>query len=154
MIGGDGKAYVGLTAATGGGYANHDILDWVFTSADSLMTDVSSEITFAKFDCMRGKNLCTPEAALVEPRGAGVFHVILPAHLAWQASIPNPGGKPVVFRKLAGHVCWDAAASGCGPAKADLIGQRIESGRTRFAVSGADPRKSEGFAEFEAVVIE
>lgn len=29
-----GKAYVGFTAATGGGYENHDILSWTFQSAE------------------------------------------------------------------------------------------------------------------------
>ena len=32
IVGGDGSAWVGFTAATGGGYENHDVLSWKFSA--------------------------------------------------------------------------------------------------------------------------
>jgi hypothetical protein len=52
-----GGAWVGFTASTGGGYENHDILNWHFTGTDvaSSMSVVSSHITFLMSTCLRSQ---------------------------------------------------------------------------------------------------
>jgi hypothetical protein len=84
------RAWVGFTASTGGGYENHDILNWNFAGADvsSTMSMVSSQINFLMSASLPDRNLCTPERAVVEPTGAG-YHIVLPANLEWGASVPN-----------------------------------------------------------------
>jgi Legume lectin domain len=171
-----GAAYVGFTASTGNGYANHDILAWSFTPvAPSVTSDISvveSRITFQMTKCMEGRNLCTPPEAVVEERGPGQFHVILPAHLPWGASIPNPNGRSVSVSRPQGYVCWDPQArEGCsgpeGIAPADSGGLLVpgsnlgalvmkpEKGRTWFSVNGTPGRgfsANEGAFEFDVVL--
>lgn len=108
-----GGAWVGFTASTGGGYENHDILNWSFSGTDvsSNMSVVSSEITFLTSACLPDRNLCTPERATVERSGAG-YHIILPGNLEWGARIPDPSGRTVEIRNAHGIVCWDLAARG------------------------------------------
>lgn len=177
-----GFAYVGFTASTGSGYQNHDILDWRFTpgktplvSSDTLA--VQSDIQFLAADCQEGRNLCTPSQATVEEKGPGNYHVILPANLAWGASIPNPGAQPVAIANARGIVCWAGAAGsayecggpdGIAPAgmeqraraatldpdhnRGALIA-RTEKGRTWFSVNGPkgrDFKNNQGFFEFDA----
>jgi Legume lectin domain len=118
-----GGAWVGFTASTGGGYENHDILNWSFTGThvSSSMSVVSSNITFHTSACLADRNLCTPESAVVEHSGAG-YHVILPGNLEWGASIPDPAGRTVVVANAHGIVCWDRArgSDGCsGPSGND-----------------------------------
>ncbi len=165
-----GRAWVGFTASTGGGYENHDILNWSFTATDvsSSMSAVSSHITFLMSACLPDRNLCTPESAVVERTQAG-YHVILPGNLKWGASIPNPPGGTVVVAEAHGIVCWDAAArgsDGCsGPsghgtragsaflaadAPAGALIMRTREGRTWLSVNGrsdAGFTKNQGFYE-------
>ena len=167
-----GEAWVGFTASTGGGYENHDILNWSFTEADvsSSMSVVSSHITFLMSACLPDRNLCTPEKAVVEPGQAG-YHVILPGNLQWGASIPNPAGKTVAVTNAHGIVCWDLkvrGSSGCsGPsgnetpvdatflaadAPAGALIMRTHDGHVWFSVngrSGAEFRNNQGFYEFD-----
>jgi len=173
-----GRAWVGFTAATAGGYENHDILSWSFGRADvaSSLYAVTSDITFPRSACLPNRNLCTPEQAFIEasPAGGPGYHVVLPANLEWGASIPNASGRPVAVTNAKGIVCWDPKApgsQGCGgpsgnggaagagflaegsPAGALIM--RTRDGRTWFSVngrSGAAFQDNEGFYEFDVEI--
>lgn len=121
---GSETAWVGFTAATGGGSQNHDLLSWRFAAgprgeAVSSISMVSSTISFAQGSCLPNRTLCTPEQAVVQDNGAGQYHVYLPANLEWGASVPNAAAAPVRVRNTTGVVCWDPRlrdTSGCnGP---------------------------------------
>lgn len=149
-----GSAWVGFTASTGGGYENHDILNWSFTSAQvsSSMSVVSSEISFHLSACLPDRNLCTPERAALEPNGTG-YHVVLPGNVEWGASIPNPSGRPVEVTNARGIVCWDVEArgsDGCSGPSGLVVETR--GGRTWFSVNGrgsAGFQQNQGFYEFD-----
>ena len=153
VIGSEGEAWIGFTASTGAGYENHDILSWSFSRPESGV--VSSSLSFAKTACLPGRNLCTPESAVIDESGSGIFHIVLPGNLEWGASIPNPEGRLVVIANANGNVCHDVealGAAGCsGPAA--LI-QKTSDGRTWFSVSAEGGRgrigSNEGYFEFEA----
>ena len=168
----EGRAWVGFTAATAGGWQNHDILSWSFggTAVSSNMYMVTSNLLFPRSACLPNRNLCTPENAFIEQSGAG-YHVVLPANLEWGASIPNPSGRPVEVSNAKGIVCWDLktpGSQGCGgpsgngraagagflaeddPAGALIM--RTRNGHTWFSVngrSGATFKDNEGFYEFD-----
>jgi hypothetical protein len=167
-----GGAWVGFTASTGGGYENHDILNWSFTGShvSSSMSVVSSYISFLTSACLPDRNLCTPESAVVEHTEAGV-HVILPGNLEWGASIPNPPGRTVVVTNAHGIVCWDLrtrGSDGCsGPsgngtpagagfvatdAPAGALLMRTPEGHVWFSVngrSGVEFKNNQGLYEFD-----
>jgi Legume lectin domain len=168
-----GSAWVGFTASTGGGYENHDILNWSFSNPDvsSSLSAVSSQITFLRSACLPDHNLCTPERPVIENR-AGGYHVILPGNVEWGANIPNPSGQNVVVTNAHGIVCWDFKArgsDGCsGPfgngtsADADFVAadapagaliMKTGEGHTWFSVNGRRNgvgfKNNEGFYEFD-----
>jgi hypothetical protein len=167
-----GSAWVGFTASTGAGYENHDILNWSFASADvsSIMSVVSSQITFLMSACLPDRNLCTPERTTIE-HGAVGYHVVLPANLEWGASIPNPGECTAVVTNARGIACWDLkarGAEGCSgpsgngaPAGAGFLAAdaaagelivKTRDGHTWFSVnghSGIGFKGNEGFYEFD-----
>ncbi len=167
-----GCAWVGFTASTGGGYENHDILNWSFAAADvsSTMSMVSSEITFLMSSCLPGRTLCTPERAVVEAKGTG-YHLILPANLEWGASVPNLRGEKIAIGNARGIACWNlqarrgdgcsgpsgkAAPAGAGFLAADAAAGALvtknHEGRTWFSVNGhtgAGFKDNEGFYEFD-----
>ena len=167
-----GSAWVGFTASTGGGYENHDILNWSLASAavSSSMSMVSSEITFLMSACLPDRNLCTPEHPAIERTGAG-YHVVLPANLEWGADIPNPREATLMVNNARGIACWDLKArgpDGCsGPsgktqpagagflvpdAAAGALIMKTRQGHTWFSVngrSGAGFKSNEGFYEFD-----
>src|SRR5262249_22783399 len=66
----------------------------------------------------------------------GEYRVILPAHLEWVASIPNPGERGVTITGARGFVCWDRrrGSEGCGGPEALAI--RTTGRRTYFSVKG------------------
>jgi hypothetical protein len=170
-----GNAWVGFTASTGGGYENHDILNWSFAGASvsSSMSVVSSDITFAMSACLPDRNLCTPERVFVTPSGAG-YHIVLPANLEWGVSVPNPFERPVAVTNAHGIVCWDFKAlqsqGCCGPsgngvaagpaflnqdAPAGALIMRTRDKHTSFSVngrSGAAFKGNEGFYEFDTEI--
>jgi hypothetical protein len=170
IIDASGSAYIGFTAATGAGWENHDVLSWSFDP--NLRESVDSSVEFSAVDaaCLPGRNLCTPEKASVEATGPGRFHVILPAHLEWGATVPNPSGGTAVISNARGNVCWDLAAlgpMGCnGPAgnglragagfvtpneEAGALIQQTVNGQTSFSVNGRTRnvfRNATGAAEF------
>ena len=152
MTGADGLAYVGFTAATGSGWEHHDLLDWIFTEVESTLYQVTSDITFARFDCLGGRNLCTPPDAIVEARGAGEYFVIVPAHREWRASIPNPQGRPVSIREARGQACWDLPRGGCGGPSDEILVQKSSGGRTYFSLRDTRFEENEGYFEFIARV--
>ncbi|MGJ5816749.1 L-type lectin-domain containing protein [Paludibaculum fermentans] len=169
-----GRAFIGFTASTGEGWENHDILAWKFRPVEpqvsSDITVVSSDITFSPTSCLGGRNLCTPPEAVVEERGPGQYHVVLPAHVEWGASIPNPRNQQYNITGARGNACWDleSGADGCGgpggnpgsrndalispdqPAGALL--SKTGSGRIWFTVNGRKGRRfaaNQGFYEFD-----
>lgn len=169
-----GRAWVGFTASTGGGYENHDILNWSFTGADvsSTASVVSSHITFLMSDCLPDRKLCTPEKALVEHRDAG-YHVVLPGNLEWGASIPISKGQAFTVTNAHGIVCWDINAQGpggcSGPAgngtaagpgflatdsPAGALIMKTHDDQTRLSVNGrtGDFKNNEGFYEFDVEI--
>lgn len=170
-----GGAWVGFTASTGGGYENHDILNWSFnvTDVSTSMSVVSSDITFPMSACLPDRNLCTPEEALVEQTAEG-YHIVLPANLEWGGSIPNPSARAVEVANAKGIVCWDVKArgsEGCGgpsrdgaPAGSGFLAEeqpagalitKTREGRTWFSVNGrggAAFRSNEGFYEFDVLM--
>ncbi len=159
VTGPGGAAWTGFTASTGAGYEDHDILSWTFSrpDADASMSAVSSILSFPgllfpRAECLPGRNLCTPEHAVIEESASGAFHIVLPGNLEWGASIPNPEGRPVIVANASGRVCHDVeslGAAGClGPGA--LI-QRTAEGRTWFSVSGS-VSGNEGYFEFEAQI--
>jgi len=152
VTGPDGAAWAGFTASTGSGYENHDILNWSFSRPDFSSGMVSSILSFPRAECLPGRNLCTPEHAVIDESGSGAFHIVLPGNVEWGASIPNPEGRPVTIRNASGSVCHDVerlGAAGClGPTA--LIKRTME-GRTWFSVSGF-VNGNEGYFEFEAQI--
>lgn len=152
VTGPDGAAWAGFTASTGSGYENHDILNWSFSRPDFSSSMVSSIVSFPRAECLSGRNLCTPEHAVIDESGSGAFHIVLPGNVEWGASIPNPEGRPVTIGNASGSVCHNVealGAEGClGPAA--LI-QRTMEGRTWFSVTGA-ASNAEGYFEFEAQI--
>ena len=103
--------------------------------------------------------------------------MILPAQLEWGASIPNPGGRPVVIENARGMICQtlrtvdSASCSGPDGIRPDgmdrnVVGSllhpgtnvgalitRTETGRTWFSVNGRKGRgftRNQGFFEFDA----
>ena len=157
LAGSDGYAWVGFTASTGGGYENHDILSWSFIGeqVELRLFDVSSRISYHLTDCIEGRNLCTPAKASAEERSAGGWYVLLPAHLNWPASIPNPAGRPVRILDAHGTVCFGRSAdTGCASGASAVV-QKSEGGRTWFSVAapGGKPSESgQGFIELHVAL--
>lgn len=168
-----GSAWVGFTASTGWGWQNHDILSWSFssTAVDSSISAVDSDISFPLAACLPGRNLCTPEHAIVERNGSG-YHVVLPANLEWGATIANPAGRRLTITNAHGFVCWDVktrgtegcsgpsgngAAAGPGFLAPDTApGTLIEQTRDGHAIFSVNGRPgafsdNEGFYEFDLV---
>ncbi len=166
-----GAAWVGFTASTGGGYENHDILNWSFTATDvsSSISAVSSHITFLMSACLPNRKLCTPDSAVVEHTNTG-YHVILPGNLEWGVTIPEPAKGSLVVTDAHGIVCWDDKAQGSdgcsGPsgngtsagssfiaadAPAGALIMRTREGQTWLSVNGRAGsafKNNEGFYEF------
>ena len=166
-----GEAWVGFTASTGGGYENHDILNWSFGTGavSSNVSVVSSDISFPMSACLPDRNLCTPERAFIAPATAG-YHIVLPANLEWGASIPNSPERSVVVSNAHGIACWDSRVrgpAGCsgpsgtgaqaGPeflapdaAPGSLL-VRSRNSRVFFSVNGRSGgfEGNEGFYEFD-----
>jgi hypothetical protein len=123
---------------------------------------------------MPNRSQCTPERAVVRETSGGRYHVILPAHLEWGASIPTPSGKSAKVLKSIGTVCFDsqsgAAASCSGPeGRGKLAGEgflepdkpvgalisKTTGNRTYFSVNdrgGTSFEKHQGYFEFDVVV--
>jgi hypothetical protein len=134
----------------------------------STMFSVASSVSFADWPCLPDHSRCTPGQPLVEARGPGLYHVLLPAHLEWGVSIPNPSRIKAVIRATAGTVCLDRAPESCsgpqgrgdpaGPgfvAPAEPPGALVThtlNGRTWFSVNdrgGPGFQKHDGFFEFD-----
>jgi hypothetical protein len=165
-----GKAWVGLTASTGGSWENQDVFGWSYSAEDvsSNVATVDSDISFSLSACLPDRKLCTPEEASVAPAGAG-YHIVLPANREWGASVPNPSGRPVASTDAHGIVCWDVRErqrDGCsgpggngtaaGPAFLDpdspagALIAKTHDGRTWFSVNGRQGAfgDNQGFYEF------
>ncbi len=153
----EGRTWVGFTASTGGGYENHDILNWTFGRAEvsSNMSVVTSQISFHLSACLPDRNLCTPERPVVEQTKTG-YHVVLPANLEWGASIQNPSGQAVKITNAQGIACWDLQARGSDGCSGPASGLIMENhdGRTWFSVNGhgGSFKENQGFYEFDVEV--
>lgn len=172
VVDADGRAWVGFTASTGGGYQNHDILRWDFSSSavSSNISVIDSDVTFPVAACLPNHNLCTPEHAVVEKNGGG-YHIVLPANAEWGASIANLPLGQAVIHNARGVVCWDVRArgsEGCSgpsgngaPAGTGFLAEDAPPGaliisthgdRVWFSVNGRQGdsfRDNEGFFEFD-----
>jgi len=152
----EGRAWVGFTASTGNGFENHDILDWSFNPApcgesSSTISHVSSTISFLSSPCLPDRNLCTPEDPMVEGVSPGEFHVVLPAHLEWGASIPNPASREVAIAGTRGTACASAGKDGVVDCAAKLV-HRTRNGRTEFSIefpTRNNARSNQGYLEFD-----
>jgi hypothetical protein len=69
------------------------------------MEDISEKISFSRKPCLVDLDVCTPERAIIENKGRGRYHVILPADLVWGAIIPNPTHGGVTVGKASGKTC-------------------------------------------------
>ncbi|HUQ90391.1 MAG TPA: L-type lectin-domain containing protein [Bryobacteraceae bacterium] len=177
VVGPEGRGYAGFTAATGGGYQNHDLLRWSFGPAPKVDPDtsVSASIRFLNHACLPNRTLCTPEQPTVEEKGAGRYRIVLPAHLEWGVSVPNPTAASVRILSAAGTICWEPsgrAAPACnGPAGSDIQGAGEgfvspaaaagslvflnRDGKTFFSVNDRSSRgfqDNEGFFDFDVQI--
>lgn len=71
---------------------------------------VNSGISFAKWACLPDKSQCTPERPMVEARGPGQYHMLLPAQSEWGVSIPLPAGSTYTVHGAIGTVCLDSGS--------------------------------------------
>lgn len=173
ILDGEGAAWVGFTASTGNGYADHYIVRVDFRpgepkgEAESVMTMVDSELSFPPERCLSGRPICTPPEAEVKETGPGRWHVLLPAHKAWAAGVPVEEGWTVVVSGRRGFACWDSAAgNGCsGPGGVRVEGKWLDNeqpagallmrraGRkVEFSVNGRAGKamgSAEGYYEFD-----
>ncbi len=152
----DGRAFLGFTASTGEGFENHDLFDWRFRPAvASEAYTVSSNISFAPFECLAGRALCTPAQAAVQLTSPGTYHVILPAHRPWSAEVPNPAGRRFEVRNAVGTACWEKESCGTpGTAPEGAAGSlawRVQAGRIAFALTDPQPGDNQGYYEFDVV---
>jgi hypothetical protein len=164
-----GAAYLGFTAATGAGFQNHDVLGWSLKTVNAFM--VHSDVSYLPPNCLPGRNLCTPAEAVIEEKGPGEYHVVLPPHIAWGASIVNPDRRAASIEDARGRVCFggkDGEVGDCGgpegfgeSARTGLLqvdrkpGALIvkdENGRTWFSVNDSPNdgfKNNQGFFEFD-----
>jgi hypothetical protein len=154
VTGPDAVAYVGFTASTGSGFQDHDLLSWSFgplDTSESSMSVVTTSISFNQRPCLAERTLCTPDQAVVEDRGEGQFHVLLPANLEWGASIPNPGNREIAVSNLIGSICR-AASKVCNDASPEDLRTATKDGRTAFSVkapAGETFARNEGSLQFD-----
>jgi hypothetical protein len=178
VVDNSGAAFVGFTASTGNGFQNHDILAYSLTfpkpAVSSDISVVQSELHFLPDNCLADRNLCTPREAIIDQKSPSVFDIILPAHLAWSASIPNALGRQLEVLEPRGRVCFEVSGGDVdecsGPEGLDaskFSGKRdsflssenmpgaliaeTRGGRTRFSVNirkGKASKNNQGFFEF------
>jgi hypothetical protein len=55
---------------------------------------------------------CTPPGSSVAWIGPGLYKMVLPAHLVYGATVPNPGGRKIQVMEQSGVVCLPTGASG------------------------------------------
>jgi hypothetical protein len=137
--------------------------------ADMFSTDV--KVSYAKWDCLPGRSQCTPEKEIVDTKGPGEYHIVLPAQLEWGASIPTPPGSSVALHGVTGTVCLERSTESCHGAPSDgkpagegylvpdeaagALVTKTEDGRTYFSVngrSGASFQAHQGYFEFDVIV--
>lgn len=73
-----------------------------------------STITYAGWPCLPGRSRCTPGQEIVEERGPGRYHVLLPAQFEWAVSIAAPRDAVVTVSVPTGIVCLDFRLQGSG----------------------------------------
>jgi hypothetical protein len=142
--------------------------------ASSNTFSVNSGISFAKWACLPDKSQCTPERPMVEARGPGQYHMLLPAQSEWGVSIPLPAGSTYTVHGAIGTVCLDSGSrstSSCnGPqgtgirggagflAPDEAIGALISKtmdGRAWFSVNdrpGDAFQNHQGYFEFDVTI--
>ncbi|WP_031496770.1 hypothetical protein [Bryobacter aggregatus] len=160
IVGSVGTGYVGFTASAGNGFQYHDILSWTAPSTvtSQLFVEEVTSTLLADVECLPGRTLCTPSEAWIESRGAGRWHLILPAHWTAALSIPNPEKKAVVIDQERGSICWSVDAApgsicngpeGNSTGRGKLVLTQVE-GNIRISLDvNPDRAKNEGYFEFE-----
>ncbi len=144
----------------------------------SQIYSTDSDISYAKWACLPNRSQCPPEKEVVEAKGPGEYHIVLPAQLEWGASISTRPGSSVAVRGVTGTVCLDFQGRGsernpesCHGSLGDdkpagegyLVPQeaagalvtKTADGRTYFSVngrSGASFQAHEGYFEFDVTV--
>jgi len=144
------------------------------STSSSSMFSVDSSVSFAKWECLPNRSLCTPEVGLVEALGSDQYHVVLPAPLEWGVSVPNPAGQGLLINGISGVVCLDSESrrtsmcngphgngkrAGAGFLSPDepagALISRTRGGRTYFSVndrSGAAFTNHQGYFEFNVTI--
>jgi hypothetical protein len=143
------------------------------SDVSSNMFSVNSSISFAKYACLPDRSHCTPDREMVEARGPGNYHIVLPAQLEWGASVPTPAGASVTVSGAGGTVCLDVQSCSTGsrigpqgsgssgpdflaPGKAvGALVSKTTGGRTYFSVndrSGLTFQNHEGYFEFNVTI--
>ncbi len=165
IIGANGQSYVGFTASTGDGFQHHDILDWRLnapapqSNSQIGYESVESILRFHDTTCLAGRTLCTPAQPVIEQTAPNRWHIILPAHLPWSASIPNPSQVSAKILNTSGTICWNRRGKNgysCNGPSGDASGrgkliQANRDGRLAFSTS-ANPEnysRNEGYFEFD-----
>lgn len=144
----------------------------------SQLYSTDSHISYAKWACLPNRSHCTPEKEIVEAKGPGEYHIVLPAQLEWGASIPTPPGSSVALHNVTGTVCLDLqgpsserSPASCHGALGDgkpagegylvpheaagALVTKTADGRAYFSVngrSGASFQAHEGYFEFDVIV--
>jgi hypothetical protein len=144
------------------------------TDVSSSMYSVDSRISFADWACLPDRSQCTPDRPVVKETASGRYHVVLPAHLEWGASIPTPPGASASAGNATGTVCLDSQSrstsscngtggegtrAGLGYLAPDkpvgALISKVTGDRTYFSVNdraGAAFQSHEGFFEFDVTV--
>jgi hypothetical protein len=150
------------------------VLEHSEISSSIFTTD--STISYASWPCLPDRSRCTPGQEIVEAKGPGRYHVLLPAQLEWAVSIPVPVGAIVTVSGATGIVCLDfrlqGPASCSGPQgsgapagdgflvpeePAGALVSRRAGDRTYFSVNGrggAAFQHQDGYFEFDVAIHE
>jgi hypothetical protein len=88
---------------------------------------------------------------MIEEKSPGEFHIVLPAHLEWGASIPNPSSREVIIAGTRGTACASAGKDGVIDCAPKLI-HRNRNGRAEFSIefpTRPNARSNQGYLEFD-----
>lgn len=119
------------------------------TDVSSDLFQVDSEISYAKWICAPDRERCTPERVIVETRGTGRYHVVLPP--GGEASIPIPSGTRATVERAAGNVCPQGRSDSCAGPEEALV-SKTGGGHAVFSVKQRSGAELDGYFEFDVAV--